>query len=201
MTFDGWIQSHNCVTAVALETMKLLPQHFSNTEIEKAVFCLLARQHADGYWESYWWRSKMFATSIIVEFLASSGIPEAKSAARKGHSWISTQIRPSGYADNGYDAEVPCIVSTALSIRPLYHIPSTQGICRKCANWLLDQQLPDGSWKSKPILQIPPPNLVNPNSGFPWKFDGRGVGSCSADKNRIYTTSTVVAALSSLGDM
>ncbi len=65
----------------------------------------------------------------------------------------------------------------------------------KTVSWLLEQQNRDGSWKGIPILQIPPPNILNPTDVLNWRIGDHGVGSCCIDERNIYTTATVASAI------
>ncbi len=194
--YQGWTQSHVCVTAVALETLPLFPQIVPESILRKAITFVLDRQSAEGCWESYWWRSKVFATSRILRQLIRLGLAEGQLAVERGLGWLTRSAHKGGFYTNGYDLDVPCPLSTALAVRTLVGVERQFDLCLRCANWLVAQSAADGSWQGNAVLQIPPPNVTAPGASFPWKKGGKGVGSCSADRRRVYTTALIARALS-----
>src|SRR6185503_17869728 len=65
--YDGWLQSHTCVTTVALEVLMNFPGIGDNRRLDQVVEFLIKHQAPEGYWESYWWMSKYFTTTRILQ--------------------------------------------------------------------------------------------------------------------------------------
>lgn len=193
--YAGWLQPHVCVTAVALGSLSHFPQNVPDGRLKDAVDFLLESQHVDGYWDSYWWRSKYFATARIVERLNSVTDIQVKKASIKGTAWIVQSAHVDGYWSNGYDNQTPCPVTTANCVKALLALDLEFELVVRSVSWMLEQQGDDGSWKGIPALQIPPPHITDPSDFTAWTVGGRGVGSCSLDERRIYTTSTIASAI------
>ena len=62
--------------------------------------------------------------------------------------------------------------------------------------WLIENQNEDGSWSSSACLRIPPPYEKNPDAIYNWNMNGKGGRSIILDRNRIFTTITVIDSLS-----
>lgn len=197
INFDGWTQSHVCVSAVALETLQLLIDRSVPVEnnYQNLLDYLVSSQHYEGYWESYWWRSKYYSTCKIIKIIQRVNKPQLRDMSAKALNWIVTSMHHDGFFDNGYDAKSPCVISTALAINTVIDQGSINNKISHTIKWLLGEQLPDGSWSNQPYLQIPPPHIIDPTDFDSWGFNEKGVGSCSSDQERVYTTATVVETL------
>ena len=176
---------------MALETLAKLPGLVPKSSITNTISFLLETQNPEGYWESYWWRSKYFATTRIIQQFHYVDNPRLRRGILRALNWLTQSSNIDGYWNNGYDSNIPCPLSTAHCVRALLEVGFEQKelICRSI-RWLLEQQNTDGSWEGIPMLQIPPPHVSDPVQVV-WKLGGRGVGSCCLDEKRIYTTSTV----------
>jgi len=195
LNYNGWMQPHVCVTAVALETLMHFPDFVPNHVLTNIADFLLETQTPEGYWESYWWRSKYFATTRIIQQFDSINNARLKEGILKALDWLIQSANIDGYWDNGYDTGKACPLSTANCIKALLATEAQpKELIMKGVSWLLQQQNNDGSWKGIPALQIPPPHVKNPSDIAVWKVGARGVGSCCLDEKRIYTTATVASA-------
>jgi mannose/fructose/N-acetylgalactosamine-specific phosphotransferase system component IID len=74
--------------------------------------------------------------------------------------------------------------------------PSVSKKIMNCVEWLLNQQLADGSWSSNHILRIPHPSMMEPWKQPFWNQDGKAINAAIQDHRRLFTTATVFAALS-----
>jgi len=191
----GWCMSHVCVTAFALRLLALLDESRNLVSLERAIAYLIEKQALDGYWESYWWRTKYYATAHAMLGLKMLGLGSCTKAINRALDWIVSSRSSLGWWDNGIDLNHPCPLSTALAVGVLIGYESHQLIVSESIEWLLNTQRRDGSWKSEAILQIPPPDCTSPATYQSWRLGGRGVGSCSADPNRLFTTALVAAVV------
>jgi squalene cyclase len=196
LSYEGWAQAHMCVTAIALQTLPYFRDRLGRGVIERMIDFVIGGQSQEGFWESYWWRSKVFATARILSGLRSCKIRDADDVMNRGLRWLQRAVDEAGFYSNGYDLGIACPVSTALAVKALADSQDQSVIPANSVLWLLGEQRSDGSWIGKPVLQIPPPELLYPNVAFPWRIGGQGVGSCSADMKRIYTTATIAGAIS-----
>jgi squalene cyclase len=192
VSFEGWASSHMCVTAVAAQA---LVETDSSRGINESIDCIRRGQTTEGYWNPYWWNEKLYSTVNCMEVMKSLG-KENDESLIKAHNWIAnTQLNDGGWSDSTKES-LP--FSTALGIRGLLLIPR-QSISDKIRNgveWLFTHQLTDGSWDSNHILKIPHPSMKEPWRQTHWKRDGRAINSLIKDHRRLYTTATVLIALS-----
>jgi hypothetical protein len=61
--------------------------------------------------------------------------------------------------------------------------------------WLVEHQLPDGSWATNHILRIPYPWTKDPWNQQSWNADGRAKNAVIKYHRRLFTTATVFTAL------
>jgi squalene cyclase len=195
-SYRGWTQPHVCVTAVAVEVLTHFPHLVSQPVLDNAIGFILDSQTLAGYWESYWWRSKYFSTTRILKYLNRLNTNRAKAARDKAVEWVLGTASTRGYWDNGYDLGKPCPLSTSQCVEALLVADAGRREAIDGIAWLLENQNDDGSWTGAPVLQIPPPDVTEPFMTDNWRVGGRGVGACSADERRVYTTASVVSVLS-----
>jgi len=197
-SYSGWLSSHNCVSAVVFETLARI-NFINNSAFSNLIDYIVDKQNNMGFWDSYWWHSRFFATSKILNVIRSQNLlnKPLEIAYQKGLDFILSNFN-NGYWGNGYN-NTPCIISTCMSASVFVNnadIKHSENVINKVVDWLISKQNKDGSWLSNPIFQIPPPDLENP-SNFQWRFDKHGVGSCTNDQNNLYTTSLVINFLNS----
>lgn len=193
--YQGWTQPHVCVTAVVLEVLSQFSEDIPPQVLDNALDFLLETQKAEGYWESYWWRSKYFATARIIKYLNAIDDSRVESALAKALNWLCASVDAEGFWSNGYDLGNPCPLSTAHCVNALIGIDTRLDLILKATSWLVAHQNTAGSWTGAPVLQIPPPHLKNPYDLMNWNIGGRGVGSCCVDEKRIYTSTVAANAI------
>lgn len=195
--YSGWTQSHVCVTGFAAKVFSDIPELVSNDSKILMNDYLLKNQSKTGYWDSYWWRSRFFATAMIIDAFSKSPRSPIRNASLQAEKWALNKLDPAGFWDNGYDFGVPCIISTAMCMRVLRAVQLHYETRERCMNWILKQQKMDGSWQSKPILQIPFPNETTPGRNS-LKLSNQGVGSTTRGEKNIYATAVVLDLLCSI---
>jgi squalene cyclase len=199
ISFEGWASSQTCVTGVAA---RALVQAGAQHGIDEAIEYIRRTQTAEGYWNPYWWSDKLYATVNCMEALkAREGNNDGVDGGILGRAqdWVArTQLSDGGWGDSSSTTEaVP--FSTALAVRALMLAPGSPRVSemiRKGAEWLLTRQQTDGSWNSHHILRIPHPSVKEPWKQSDWKRDGRAINAVIRDHRRLYTTATVLIALS-----
>ena len=60
---------------------------------------------------------------------------------------------------------------------------------------LVRTQLPDGSWPASARLRIPLTDCLEPDAVRSWELGGRIQGSLTVDHRRIFTTASVLSAI------
>jgi sporulenol synthase len=136
----------------------------------------------------------MYATYHAISALSIINI--SSMGLKKVFQWlISTQ-----HKDGSWSSELDgnsCVFSTALAVSTLLRLgsPHIQSSVTRGINWLVNNQKADGGWQTKPIMQIPPPDVRDPTEVRNWRVGERGVGSISDDPGRLLTTSTALQSL------
>lgn len=191
--YSGWTQDHQCVTAAFLDSFTAFPGLARSENIGRALEFMAAHQSGLGYWPSYWWRSRVLATAMALPAFHRTCLPQYSTPLRRGIAWLRSQRSAEGAWSNGIDQE-PSILATAQAAAMLLSVEESTFELASSVEWLLKFQLQDGSWSSAPCLQVPAPNVMNPAGECEWRAGGRGIGSCRADLDRLYTTASVLSA-------
>jgi squalene-hopene/tetraprenyl-beta-curcumene cyclase len=194
VSFQGWSSSQMCVTPVA---GRALAESGSSLGVDKALQFVRRGQTPEGYWEPYWWSERLYATVSCMEFLKAWGGAEDSGLVSRARDWIeSKQLASGAWSDSPAAAGVP--FSTALAIKGLMvaPLPGLSDSLRRGVEWLLTDQLTDGSWNSHHILRIPHPSTMEPWKQPYWMKDGKAIDAVIEDHRRLYTTATAFAALS-----
>ncbi len=193
--FSGWCSPHVEVTGAAIQAL-LAGRIRKKSPIISAAFDYLCNEYnPKGYWESYWCCTNLYATNQAVAALKIIGSLSMFSTSISRYL-CSIQLSDGSWG-SGIDM-TSCVFSTALGLSILMEVSPRQSkeqIVRGI-HWLVAVEKEDGSWQSRPIMQIPPPNVIDPTQIKKWRYGERGVGSCSGDQNRLLTTATVLKAIS-----
>jgi Squalene-hopene cyclase C-terminal domain len=168
---NSWTVSHPDVTPMAL--LALLTQPAPNCcAIERGLAYVLRQQNAEGWWNSFWWDSPLYATEASLSFLhTQSTAPPAP--CRLDESQPANPF------------EKALLLSSMLYCDSI----GLEAAIYDLTGQLIAEQQPDGSWKAPPILRITRRDCFEPwASGSP--------GPLFADPRRLFTTATVLHALS-----
>ncbi len=194
VSFEGWASSQMCVSAVAAQA---LMENRSSKGVDKVLSYIRNGQISEGYWNSYWWTGKLYATTQCIKALNKRGNETDISVIYKGQKWIAqTQLSDGSWTDSK-DQESGWAFSTALALNGLLAAPKivfdTQ--TKNGVKWLIENQLLDGSWAANHILRIPYPWTKDPWNQQSWNADGRAINAVIKDQRRLFTTATVFTAL------
>jgi squalene-hopene/tetraprenyl-beta-curcumene cyclase len=186
-----WCDVHLCVTALAAEAL-----HASGDERYRPVLEACARmvrdwQRPEGFWEAYWWHGRTYTTFHAARLLSLYG--EASEPVARATRWLLGAQQESGGWGNGTGGEAAPF-HTALALATLLleggvqrHGPTLHAGLR----WLLRAQQSDGGWACAPIMRMPRPEVH-----APWEDpEGCLLLPVLTDRNRLFTTATVLAAL------
>jgi hypothetical protein len=194
-TYQGWLDEHTCVTSEVIWFLNQIYMLDYSTPLIRAIDWLLSRQHREGYWVPYWWRSLYYVFPRVLSLILSFQNTRYADRIKLGSSFIINTQSNYGFWSNGFDNDEPCILSTCWAVDGLLAIrPTPISIITKAIRWLLKSQQLDGSWAASPCLQIPPPSLINPEI-HKFRRHAKGVGSCCVDSSRVYGTTTVLHTL------
>jgi squalene cyclase len=175
---NSWGVSHPDVTPVALRA--LLTRYSRNEGFIQRGFDYVLRQRSTaGLWQSFWWESFLYSTDANLSLKNAIGCflddPTTKESLAR--------VRPNKPFEIALQLSA-LILSGALPAKP-----ALRGLLDHCVQQLVDNQQADGSWRSGPILR-----LTNRDSYEPWRQEESG--PLFSDPNRLFTSSTVLKALS-----
>ncbi|MFB2919726.1 prenyltransferase/squalene oxidase repeat-containing protein [Aerosakkonema funiforme] len=179
----GWCGVHACVTAAvaSLEEIGEASRRF-----------LRDTQDDNGSWKAYWWYDYEYATALAAESLAKDSYYHNDRQVQLAIEWARRRINSSGavyslqYGDNSAFATAWCVRILALAEERQQTIAELHG----AVNWLLENQKPDGSWPASALLRLPASaDIIDPDNH---------PSSAIPDDRRLFTTATVLVALSTV---
>lgn len=187
---SGWCDVHLCVTAMAACSLYMAGEERHRPILQASAQLLRRHQSAEGYWEAYWWHGHTYVTYHAAWLLHALG--EAPEQVARAVGWAARQQGEDGGWSNGTGGQAAAF-HTALGLSTLLleeHYRQDPAVHAGLA-WLLRHQQEDGSWPNVPIMRIPRPDVHKP-----WEDpDGCLVVPLVTDRNRLFTTATVVSAL------
>lgn len=192
---SGWMSSHPCVTAVAAFFLAQLDDGRYRPQVAKALAYMRTQQHAEGYWDAYWWTGRFYTTSRTLQAMHAMGDPQDLSPLAEAGTWLAGIQRPDGgWATAGN--ETGQTFDTALSLQALCvsedrHLEAIE----RAVDWLLTAQLPNGSWPGAPIMRHPAPDILRPWERTEWRDSILGLNVIIPDWRRLFTTATALQAL------
>jgi Squalene-hopene cyclase C-terminal domain/Polyprenyl synthetase len=192
ISLKGWTSPKMCVSATACKVLSLLDVYEDKRKATEIY--LLSNQNTEGYWDSYWWTSPIYATSWAVQALSEN--LEYHQHCAKACNWLLQKQLETGAWINPFTNEKSSLY-TALAIKALLvHNPKKYATeLKKAASWLIGQQTVDGSWQTSRILAIPATDVIDKSKVTNWRKSSFGVNIVVDDHNRIFTTATVANAL------
>ena len=177
---NSWTVSHPDVTPVAL--LALLTRYSREQAfMQRGLNYALRQRTKAGLWNSFWWESFLYSTEANLSFLNAIGCV------------VDTADTKASLARMRSDKpfEIALQLSALLSLSSGITAPGTEigGLIDQYVHQLVTKQHADGSWRTEPILR-----LTNRECYEPWRCQESGM--LFADPNRLFTSSTVLAALS-----
>lgn len=205
--FQGWTQSHVCVTAAGANLRarggrRLHPY-------------LLERQTEEGRWPAYWWFDDEYSTAEAVAALtgearAAAADAEAAAASRVERA-VRWALRRRELLTASEDGHRPAF-ALAHALRIIARANRPEGVPDALSEGLtklLEWQRPDGSWPPSARLRVPRPDTLVPEPGTSWTlWAGMPPGAptlqsilkhtfniYSLDHHAVYTTATALRLL------
>lgn len=192
--FDGWQMAHSCVTAAAAEALWRFPAGHFEMLARLGDFLALAQQ-PDGSWLGYWWDDEIYATASALSFMAGSG--QLSKLRHDASDWLVSTQQSNGSWLAPYTGS-PSSFATSLALQALAITTGRCSTIEAGLQWLIRQQLSDGSWSSVPMMRIPHPYDRHPERQNHWRVDQLGTGVLIRDQHRRFTTAAVLHALVSV---
>jgi len=174
----SWGLSHPDVTAVAARALLAKLGH-DNAMLNRARGYLTDQRDDNGLWNSFWWKSPLYATEASLSLLGAAGVRTDLEQTCRGLSGMT--------AENAFER--------ALLIGCLLHTGDDAARSRAAtlADRLIAEQLPDGSWASAPVLRVTDRDCI-----APWNLTHAGL--LYADPRRLFTSATVLRILCTMTD-
>ncbi|MGD3108405.1 squalene--hopene cyclase [Streptomyces sp. YGL11-2] len=137
----------------------------------RGIAWLLAEQEPGGAWFGRWGTNYVYGTGSVLPALAEAGVPGSHPAVRRAVGWLErVQNEDGGWGEDQrsyQDKEkwagrgVSTASQTAWALMALLAAGERDGeAVRRGVRWLVEAQLPDGSW-DEPYFT---------GTGFPWDF-------------------------------
>lgn len=163
----SWGASQVDVSAVAALAVRPLEGAFA-----RAVRYVLGRRTPDGLWNSFWWSTPFYATRASLALLRAADARLDLTPTRTALQQLTPQ--------NPFER--------ALLLDALDLCSGAPFVDDALAASLAEEQLGDGSWPSAPVLRI-----TRRTCTAPW--DSPDAGELYGDTDRLFTSATVLAAL------
>lgn len=176
---DSWGGSHPDVSPIAV--LALLTRYDPASDaVARGVAFVLGQMTSSGLWNSFWWLSPLYATEASLALLRAVAHPVEHALVLQGLGRVAPR--------NAFD--------TALLILSLINADRRAGLaaCTRFIRRLVEEQELDGSWKSEPILRVTRQDCFEP-------WNAPDAGAIFSDPSRLFTSSTVLEALSTVASM
>lgn len=192
ISVQGWLSGHACVSAAAALVLSNIPT-LSN-QYDRTINQLISLVQNDRL-NAYWWTSDVYVQvfTLLAFCKGDYVIPTIKTKLLES---IIAMQNPDGFWTNPSDGEASAFY-TALGLKAMvvYQAENHKIKIENTVRWLQNHQTTDGSWKTSRILRIPATDVLHPTVVKHWRNSSFGVNALSDDYNRVFTTSTVVNAL------
>ncbi|MBF0543917.1 MAG: terpene cyclase/mutase family protein [Candidatus Riflebacteria bacterium] len=163
-----WYDTHTCVTAAAANLVALGKEPMNY---------IRKNQQTAGNWESYWWKSPVYATAQAVDAIKLHGIDADRGLINRAIDWIrnffESPIEKPDPISSPFDSALALCILLSVPGKPC-------SLTEKITNQILASQNLDGSWNGSAILSFPNALKQTINA-----FDNR----------RTITTATVLRAI------
>jgi hypothetical protein len=186
----GWTSAHPDVSAAAILAD---PTHKNASKIFEWLNTL---QQNDGCIESYWWRSPLYTTTLMLRAMIKGKRAVPKTYAKKIlQGLMNMQLDEGGFAvplETQADS-----FSTALALESFVYISRFGGKdeMHKCANALIALQKTEGGWEGNFILRIPAPYVLDPKMVSAYDNPDGGGNSLIKDEGGLFATAMSCYAL------
>jgi squalene cyclase len=171
----SWSVSHRDVTPTAL--LALLTRYSIEHEpVARSLRFVLSSSNAAEVWDSFWWKSCLYSTQANLTLLRTIGLHSGWARTRE----TLVRLEPT----NSFERAL--LLSSLLSFSC-----ERERTILELIHKLVDSQEADGSWESTPMLRVTRRDCFEP-----WKAGDEDRLYC--DQNRLFTTATVMEALSAV---
>lgn len=195
-TVQGWLAPHDCVSASAFYF--LMQVAFKSENSGSLRDYLKNTINNQNMWNAYWWSSPIYTTSFMIKSFQYVTDNELKHLIDKSAESILTSQNKNGSFGDNYckdSAFYTALVIDSFCDNSHLYIQSQKQI-GNAVNWLLSNQMSDGSWLSTHAMRIPAPNILDPAKIESWLVGTKGVNIRAKEFSRLFTTAVSLSALS-----
>ncbi len=199
----GWFAHHTCVSALAYYFLKKYKIDAKYTDlIKKLETYLFNNIGEDGLIASYWWTSNIYATYFFTKSLQLNKEKHKETI----HATISFLFKKQN-ADGSFSCDLlqeKNVFYSAMVLDLVLNQPELKLHYHKeielLIDWILSQQLENGSFKAGYVLAIPDPSSENRDNGKPYHkgFKHLGTQSIAPEVGGLFSTVMAVKALSNI---
>jgi squalene-hopene/tetraprenyl-beta-curcumene cyclase len=141
------------VTAHVVEMLSVLGR--SGRATERGILWLFDSQEADGSWFGRWGSNHLYGTGAVVPALVAAGVSPRHAAIRRAVAWVEAHQNGDGgwgedlrsYRDREFRGRgVSNASQTAWALLALLAAGERGAACERGVAYLIDNQLPDGTW-------------------------------------------------------
>jgi hypothetical protein len=193
---EGWTQSHPCVSSVAFYLLSMMgDQSLSFYRLKDYI---IGQQKKNGLWDSYWWTSPIYTTAFIIKSSLCEVNADMSKRIELAIEGLMRMQNKNGSFGDLFEAQSPfytgLVVGAICQQRAM--LPSFIREVAKSVQWLKSVQFDDGSWKETPSMRMPNPDIITFSEGSTWPEGTRGLNIRVSDFSRLFSTVTVISALS-----
>ena len=189
---SSWCDIHLCVSALSGRALQAVGAPRHRAVLEACARRVREGQSSGGFWEAYWWQGRTYATRHAAALLAHER--DTSGGVARAVDWMRRAQREDGGWGNGLGGPSTAF-DTALALATLRLVPEAMPAAapalRAGLQWLARAQRPEGDWDGAPIMRMP-----RPAEHSPWENpEGCLLLPVLTDRNRLFTTATVLSAL------
>lgn len=150
----------------------------------------------DGFVESYWWRSPLYTTTLMLRAMQNANLEIPENIANKVlKGLVNIQLTHGGFAvpnEEQFDA-----FSTALALEAFVRLSDYAEYeqINSCAKALIKAQNTSGNWDGNFILRIPAPHVIDPKTVNAYDNPDGGGNSFIPDQGGLFATAMSCYAL------
>ena len=192
--FQGWTQSHFCVSATAFYCLSKIKGY----ESEKTkLISYLVNCFNTGNSFSYWWTNSIYGINYIMKGLKHLYNNDLFFCVQKtiNKEFIGKKNEEiSDIIDN--NIYLSQLIESLIILQSFKPKQKYATFLQQLKSILLDRQQKNGSWESSVSLRIPAPHLIDPrDEKIIWEHKSTGGNTLYQDFNRLFTSATCCESL------
>ena len=193
---QGWTSSHPSVTATVLQCLLLQGERPDSERVQSSINYLLQEQNQTGLWQCYWWKDYAYPTYQALRALFMVRAVKTLNIVAIGKTIIGLQNADGGWSSESGGESAPFVTAFNILTLLLFCSPATLTAAQRGVEWLLASQETNGRWAPVPVLRIPPPMIRQVEVVEKWDINNLGTAVIIEDQQGIFTTASVIWALS-----